>query len=90
METWQLQEAKNKFSKMFDKALTEGPQLITRRGKDEAILVARSEYEKNRKPEKTLWDALMSMPKLSAKEHQEIFGGIEASRKKFKARKVDL
>jgi antitoxin Phd len=31
MRPWQLQEAKNKLSEVIEDALTEGPQLITRR-----------------------------------------------------------
>ena len=29
---WQLQDAKNKLSEVIDRALKQGPQLITRRG----------------------------------------------------------
>ena len=39
-ETWQLQEAKARFSELIDKALSEGPQVVTRRGKEEAIVVS--------------------------------------------------
>ncbi len=31
--TWQLQEAKNRFSELVDLSLTEGPQIVTRHGK---------------------------------------------------------
>ncbi len=32
MAQWQLQEAKNKFSEVIDKAIKDGPQVVTRRG----------------------------------------------------------
>ncbi len=31
--TWQLQEAKNRFSELVDLTLSEGPQIVTRHGK---------------------------------------------------------
>ena len=31
---WQLAEAKNKFSEVFTRAMTEGPQRIRRRGEE--------------------------------------------------------
>jgi antitoxin Phd len=31
--TWQLQEAKNRFSELVDLSLSEGPQIVTRHGK---------------------------------------------------------
>jgi prevent-host-death family protein len=44
--TWQLAEAKNKFSEVVDKALTKGPQRITRRGKDTVVLISAEEYDR--------------------------------------------
>lgn len=43
---WQLQEAKNKLSEVINLALTQGPQLITRRGEKTAVLLSFNEYEK--------------------------------------------
>ena len=42
---WQLQEAKNKLSDLVERVQKEGPQTITRRGEDAAVLVS-SEYFK--------------------------------------------
>jgi antitoxin Phd len=39
MSSWQLQEAKARFSEFLDAALTKGPQVVTRRGVEEAVLV---------------------------------------------------
>lgn len=33
MRTWQLHEAKNKFSQVVENALTDGPQVLSRRGR---------------------------------------------------------
>lgn len=38
--TWQVQDAKARFSEMLEKALTDGPQIVTKRGKEAAVLVA--------------------------------------------------
>lgn len=38
--TWQVQEAKNHFSEMIDRALREGPQTVTRHGKPVVRVVA--------------------------------------------------
>jgi len=37
--SWQLQTAKARFSEVFRLARTEGPQLITRQGKDGVVMV---------------------------------------------------
>ena len=44
ISSWQLQEAKNKLSKLVDEAMTSGPQIITRRGVEVAIVLSVEEY----------------------------------------------
>lgn len=41
---WQLQEAKNKFSEVVEEAITNGPQVITRRGVETAIVLSYGDY----------------------------------------------
>jgi antitoxin Phd len=41
---WQLQEAKNKFCEVVDRALSEGPQTITRHGKKTAVIISVEQY----------------------------------------------
>ena len=41
---WKLAEAKNKFTEVVNRALSEGPQRVTRR-KDSVIIIAEAEYE---------------------------------------------
>jgi antitoxin Phd len=41
---WQLQEAKNKFSEVVEEALVHGPQVITKRGIETAVVLSYTEY----------------------------------------------
>ena len=36
---WSVQDAKSRFSELLDNALAEGPQIVTRRGVDTAVLL---------------------------------------------------
>ena len=46
IHTWQLQEAKNRFSEVVAKAIKIGPQLITRHGTQVAIVLSYEEYRR--------------------------------------------
>ena len=50
MLTWQLQEAKGKFSEVVKRALSDGPQGITVRGEPVAVVISRAEYARLTKP----------------------------------------
>jgi prevent-host-death family protein len=39
VKAWPVQDAKARFSELLDSCLKDGPQLITRRGSDAAVLV---------------------------------------------------
>ena len=43
---WQLQEAKNKLSEVVNKACSSGPQVITVRGKETAVVVSAEEFRR--------------------------------------------
>jgi prevent-host-death family protein len=45
--TWQLQEAKNRFSQLVDEALVHGPQTITRHGQKTVVIISYEEYRKS-------------------------------------------
>ncbi len=51
---WQLQTAKAKFSEVFRLARTEGPQRITRQGKEGVVMISDEQYDqlmvKSRQP----------------------------------------
>lgn len=46
MGSWQLQEAKARFSEFLDAALKKGPQVVTRRGVETAVLVPIEEWRR--------------------------------------------
>ncbi|HEV3511779.1 MAG TPA: type II toxin-antitoxin system Phd/YefM family antitoxin [Candidatus Sulfotelmatobacter sp.] len=46
MNSWQLQQAKARFSEFLDAALKKGPQVVTRRGVEEAVLVPIEEWRR--------------------------------------------
>ncbi len=52
MQTWQLQEAKARFSEVVKRAVNEGPQEITVRGESTAVVISRDDYEKLKAPAK--------------------------------------
>jgi antitoxin Phd len=43
---WQLQEAKARFSEFLNAALKKGPQIVTRRGVEQAVLVPIEEWKR--------------------------------------------
>lgn len=42
--SWQLQEAKQRFSEVVRKALTEEPQVVTRHGEEVVVVMSADEY----------------------------------------------
>ena len=46
MKTWPARDAKARFSELLETCLTEGPQLVTRRGHDAAVLVSIAEWQR--------------------------------------------
>ncbi|MFY9780184.1 MAG: type II toxin-antitoxin system Phd/YefM family antitoxin [Candidatus Baltobacteraceae bacterium] len=44
MATWQVQDAKTRFSELIERARTEGPQTITRHGRERAVLLSIEDY----------------------------------------------
>jgi len=51
---WALQDAKNRFSEVVDRAVAEGPQTITRRGRETAIVVSMKDFKRLAAPEGSL------------------------------------
>ena len=63
METkWQLQDAKNRFSELVEKAITLGPQTVTKRGKETVVVLSVEEYKKLTKPKSDLVDFFKNSP----------------------------
>jgi antitoxin Phd len=44
-QSWQVQTAKARFSEVFRRARAEGPQRITRQGKDGVVMLAEEQYD---------------------------------------------
>ena len=45
-DAWALQDAKNRLSELVDRAAQDGPQIITRHGKEVAIVVSVRQFRK--------------------------------------------
>ena len=59
---WQLQEAKARLSEVVRQACSDGPQVITLRGEDAAVVLSSAEYVRLTRPSKRLIDVLMNSP----------------------------
>ncbi len=46
MHTWQLQEAKSRFSEVVALTRSEGPQMVTRRGQDTVVILSALDYRR--------------------------------------------
>ncbi len=59
---WQMQEAKNKLSQLVDSAQNDGPQIVTRHGKEAVVILAIEDYRKLNRPASDLVTFLRSSP----------------------------
>lgn len=46
MQAWSVQDAKAKFSEFLDACLADGPQMVTKRGAEAAVLVPVQEWRR--------------------------------------------
>jgi antitoxin Phd len=46
VKSWPVQDAKARFSELLDTCLREGPQLVTKRGSEAAVLVAVKDWQR--------------------------------------------
>ncbi|MDD2776356.1 MAG: type II toxin-antitoxin system Phd/YefM family antitoxin [Gallionella sp.] len=46
MQTWQVQDAKARFSEFLEACLAEGPQMVTKRGAQAAVLIPVEVWER--------------------------------------------
>lgn len=64
MGSWQLQEAKARFSEFLDAAIKRGPQVVTRRGIEAAVLVPIEEWHRLQQANRpNIKELLLSGPK---------------------------
>jgi len=83
--SWQLQTAKAQFSEVLRRAHSEGPQYVTRGGKEVVVIVSVEEFERftarNRQP-KSLVEFFAQSPLVGS--------GIDLERKPDYGRKIKL
>jgi prevent-host-death family protein len=63
---WQVQEAKQRFSELVQRALDDGPQVVTRRGEEVVVVVAVEEYRRLTGSKPDFKTFLLSGPDLRA------------------------
>ena len=59
---WKLQDAKARFSELVQKAIEEGPQTVTRHGKQTVVVLSAAQFELMKKRQISLKDLLQSAP----------------------------
>ncbi len=64
MRRWQMQEAKAKFAEVVKRAASEGPQIVTYRGTDAAVVLSADEYRRLEAKHPSLVEHLLSGSKL--------------------------
>ena len=79
---WSLQDAKNRFSEVVERARTEGPQRVTKRGKDAVVVVSAQEWSRLQGQGGTLADFFLTSPLPNS--------GLELTRDSSAVRQVDL
>ncbi|MPZ87517.1 MAG: type II toxin-antitoxin system prevent-host-death family antitoxin [Nitriliruptorales bacterium] len=62
---WQLQEAKQRFSELVERARSEGAQVVTRRGREVVVVLAIEQYRDLTGGGDDFKDFLLSGPDLS-------------------------
>lgn len=80
--TWQLQEAKSKFSNLVEKALHQGPQFVTKHGNNAVVILSFKEYQDMTKPKSDLVAFLRSSPLVNLE--------LDISRDKNAPRNIEL
>ena len=81
-KTWQLQEAKNRFSEVVDSAIKHGAQTVTKHGRPAVVIVSVEEYRRATEGGKSLLAALRECP--------EDLGRLDLNRPKDRARDLNF
>jgi prevent-host-death family protein len=80
--SWQLQDAKNRLSEVVDEATRSGPQVITRRGVEAAVVVSAADWAKLSRLRSPLIELLRRAPRVAE--------GLDVTRSRDTGRKVEL
>ena len=78
--TWQLQDAKSKFSQLVEKAMLNEPQFVTKYGNNAVVILSFENYKKITKPKTNLVTFLRNSPLI----------GLEINRNGDFPRKIEL
>jgi antitoxin Phd len=78
---WKLAEAKNRFSELVNKALLEGPQMVSRR-EDRVVVISEDEYQNLTGKKRNFIEFLL--------EGNLNLDGVNLERDKSPSRKIDL
>jgi antitoxin Phd len=81
MTSWQVQDAKARFSEFLDATIKKGPQFVTRRGIETAVLVPIEEWNRLQKAARPGLKALLLAPEAR-------FGNLIPERRKLRRRKL--
>lgn len=65
---WQVQEAKARFSEMLESSVSEGPQLVTKRGVEAAMLVSIDHWRRLQRLARRNLKELLLAPEARAEE----------------------
>jgi antitoxin Phd len=80
--SWQLQDAKNRLSEVVDQAARSGPQIITRRGVETAVVVSAADWAKLARQRRPLIEVLRRAPRIP--------DGLDVTRSRDTGRKIEL
>lgn len=61
--TWQVQTAKQRFSELVERAVRDGPQVVTKHGREAVVVLEIGEYRRLRGVPKDFVEFLLSIPK---------------------------
>ena len=61
-DVWPLQEAKNWLSELVNKAIADGPQIVTRHGEELVVVISKAEYNRLRKSQTSLVEFFRQSP----------------------------
>ena len=62
VRTWQLKDARANFSTLVDKAISDGPQMVTRNGKKAVVVVSMEEWMRRERCRDDLVDFFANSP----------------------------
>ena len=78
---WQVQTAKQRFSELVERAVTEGPQVVTKHGRETVVVLDIDEYRRLTAPRLNFKEFLLTMPRID---------DLELERSEDMGREIDL